>query len=233
MFHQIRLSDYVKFRDQMVLLLQNTGYKVIVRSDIFSLEVNFGWAKEIVISTNCGQDTREQFVVFSCHPANSKEQGKELFKHSRDWTKKTELLVSNVPYSLDIAYHVKFSTVMGKYDCSLDFVEKDLRSDLYTLENFNNISGRCKRSEWPILEKAFDQCFSTDFHWRNRFHWGENINWFDTFLNSDREQFDIAFGYSASICVPYTQLQHLDAQDPSAVPAFLQAIEKAFSTLIP
>ncbi len=230
MFHQIPLSNYVNFRARMSLLIQTAGYQLMPRTNPFCFGVNFGWANEIVVSaiSDPSHQNKKEFVVFSCHPGNSKEQGYKLFNHSNAWTKKTELFVSSVPYSLDISYHVKFCTVQGKYDCSLDFDEKKLRGDLYTIENFNNLSGRCKREEWPNLEKAFDHYFSKDFNWR-----GE-IDWVDKFLNSTtKNQFDVAFGYSACIYVPYTQFQHLDTQNPSAVPAFLKEIVAAFNTLIP
>ena len=135
MFHQIPFSDESSFWARMASLLQTANYQLPSANGNFAFGVKFGWADMILINRavlpcdSLYKNTKE-FVEFRCYLGNTKHQGKELFKHSRDWTKKTELFVSNIPYNLDIDYHVKFCTVMSNYETSLDFREKDLRGDL-------------------------------------------------------------------------------------------------------
>ena len=159
------------------------------------LEFYRNWAKEILFSVN-----NEGNLCVSIYPGNTKNQGHSLFESNPKFRDSLSILGNE--YITNYSYHVKF-TSFQRYFQGLWFSEKDLKTPLYTKENFNNFTGRKKRGkQWEQLETLFDECLKYD--------WRKQCDWENSILGSGKNQFDISFGYEVHISIPFQKLKDLD-----------------------
>ena len=159
------------------------------------------WAEEVHFCINEGD------LVALIYPGNTKEQGKSLFQKTPEFFEKVS--ISNSIYTIHKAYHIKFTSCQ-KYFTGLWIYDDKLGDNLYTSENFHKYTGRKKRGDqWNELEVLFDTYL--DYDWREQCKW-ENI------LTSNKNQFDISFGYEFSIKIPFQTLKSIDVKQSNLDP---------------
>ena len=156
------------------------------------------WAKEIIFNINEDGD-----LDVSIYPGNTKSQGYSLFSTSPNFSSQVMLL--SEPFDIYKNYHIKF-TSFQKYFSGLWFGEKEMKENLYTKNNFYKYSGRKKRgSDWEEIAGLFDKHL--------QFDWRQQCNWDDKIINSGKSQFDLSFGYSILMKIPFSKLKELDIQE--------------------
>jgi hypothetical protein len=188
-------------------------------ADRIGLRFNKPWAQEILFYVN---DTGDIYITI--YAGNTKAQGLHIFNQSFSIAESLNIL--NEKYEIDKQYHIKFSSFQ-KFFTGLDFYDEDLKIfDLYTIDNFHNYTGRNYKEygNWEQLETLFDKYFKEEFNWKEQCDWCRKIT------NSGKSQFDLSFGYSFSITIPFERLKEIDNDMNNIVPLadFVKEIYKAF-----
>ncbi|KQS91722.1 hypothetical protein [Chryseobacterium sp. Leaf394] len=163
------------------------------------------WCNELIIYNNLKNSIPS--IQFAVYPGNTKSQGNSIFKTTDIPKLKQHLIIRSTKYNVAHRFHIKFSA-FSSYFSSIDFIQRDLFEgiDIYTKVNFNKFSGRKTRNDnnWKEIEDFFDLNFRPDFDWRSKCNWQEKM------INSRRTRFDVSFGYSCIITIPYSILQTID-----------------------
>ncbi len=190
-------KDAIKRRFESTIeeVAKTTEISKLNYNDRLGLEFYRNWAKEILFwikdNGNLGA---------SIYPGNTKGQGYSLFENTPRFREKLTILGND--YNTNYSYHIKL-TSFQKYFQGLWFSETDLKKPLYTIENFNNYTGRKKRgNQWEQLATLFDDCLNYD--------WKKQCDWENSVINSGKNQFDISFGYEVHIEIPFEKLKELD-----------------------
>lgn len=155
-----------------------------------------GWAQEILFDIN-------EFGDFCAviYPGNTREQGKELFKHNLEFKEKINLLEES--YQVTKLYHIKF-TSFQRFFSGLWFNNTQVEGELYTISNFQEFTGRKRREEWGKIENLFDNFL--------RYEWRKQCRWNEAIINSGKTQFDISFGYELVVTIPFHKLKEVDTE---------------------
>lgn len=190
------------------------NYDKLDYPDRLGLRFKKPWAQEILFSVNKTGD-----LDITIYPGNTKAQGEFIFHN--DPKLKKEFDIGSNSYELNVDYHIKL-TSFQKFFTGLWFNDDDLKSNLYTKENFWHYCGRNKRDEhWVAVENLFDTFFEEKYNWRSKCHWQEKV------IESGRNQFDLSFGYEISIQVPFEELRKVD-RSKSDLSGLTNLIESAY-----
>lgn len=185
-----------------------------IQEDRIGFYLPIKWSKEVIFSI-----TANGGLSCSTYAGNTKEQGKNLFfiSESPQFCNNIEILSEN--YKISKVFHIKFSSFQ-KYFAGLWFTDNDINEDIFTRQNFNTFSGRKKRDTWAGFENFFDRVFKPEFDWRTKCFWNSRM------LNSNRNQFDVAFGYELFFEIPFEKLRSIDnnKEDLSPLTALLEEI---------
>jgi|GEM_PF-955004 len=163
------------------------------------------WCNELIIYNDLKNSIPS--IKFAIYPGNTKSQGNFIFHKKNIPELKQLLIIRGATYIVSHQFHIKFSA-FNSYFSSIDFIQSDLlkESEIYTKVNFNKFSGRKGRNNnnWQDIADFFDMYFTPDFDWRSKCNWQEKM------INSKRTRFDISFGYSCMITIPYSTLKIID-----------------------
>lgn len=185
-----------------------------IQEDRIGFYLPVQWSKELIFRVN-----NNGALVCATYAGNTKEQGRILFSISENPQFGKSIEVSSHNYTVSKAFHIKFSSFQ-RYFAGLWFTDKDINEDFYTRRNFNSFSGRKKRESWPGLENFFDLVFKSEYDWRTKCNWNSKM------LNSNRNQFDVSFGYELYFEIPFETLRTVDnnKEDLSSLTALLEEI---------
>lgn len=178
-------------------------YKKLEYNDRLGLVFTKPWAGEILFNIS-----EEGDLYVTVYAGNTKSQGYFIF--NEDLEISNQLIVRGIKRDIDKVYHIKL-TSFQKYFTGLWFEEnKLLDKALYSKENYWNYTGQNKRGEhWTAIESLFDKSFVKEYLWRNE------LSWEDKVLKSNRNRFDMSFGYELSISIPFEELRLVDDNSDS------------------
>lgn len=197
-------------------LCKDESYPLLVNR--LGIQFQQPWAQEVLFSINDKGD-----LVANLYPGNTKSQGAYIFQNDPKFNSEIEILGDK--YILEIIYQVKL-TSFKKYFAGLFFNDSDLVEKLYTKENFRNYTGRKKRDkDWNDIERLFDRVFKNDYKWREYSSWKQKV------MESKKNQFDISFGFSIGLNIPFEKLKQIDQNksDLSGLVKILKSIYWGFN----
>ncbi|MEL6560129.1 MAG: hypothetical protein AAFQ94_18210 [Bacteroidota bacterium] len=181
------------------------GMDVLQYSDRDGFYFHEDWANELLYWFQRDQEKLCMYVAM--WPGNTKGQGWNLYYNEDNlrWRDKDQLVVDDQSYPLYQEYHLKM-TSFQKYFTSIDFSDSQLKPgvQICNRDNFYHYSGRKKKPDWPLLEQFFDESFHAEFDWRGNCHWKEKV------FNTDKNQFDISFGFYCYTVIPYEDIKEID-----------------------
>lgn len=185
-----------------------------IQEDRLGFYLPVQWSKELIFRIN-----KNGALVCATYAGNTKKQGSDLFSISENPQFHDSIEVYSQTYAVSKNFHIKFSSFQ-RYFAGLWFTDKDINEDFYTRSNFNSFSGRKKRGTWLDLEKFFDLVFKPEYDWRTKCSWNSKM------LNSNRNQFDVSFGYELYFEIPFEKLRTIDnnKEDLSPLAALLEEI---------
>lgn len=142
------------------------------------------------------------------------------------WSKHTSLFRDKITiwgtdYPTHYNYHIKFSSFQRSFK---GFREENLKKPLYTRDNFKKYTGSKKRGDqWEQLASLFDD--SLDYNWKKQSDWENSI------VSSDKNQFDVSFGYEVYLEIPSKKIQELaqHQHDLTALKNLIIEIHKSFT----
>ena len=186
--------------DRIKTALSNSDCEQLYKADRFGYTLDVEWASELLFTIGNNGD-----MTASIYPGNTKNQGWHLFPKTGEPQFKNTIKINNIDYKIDQSIHIKFTSFQRCFT-GLWARKVDLTSNLMTAENFRNISGRKKRGErdWEDVSIFFDNHFNAAYSWRDECDWKNKV------IKSNRNQFDLSFGYELSIIIPYQRLQEID-----------------------
>lgn len=203
----------------IIELCKNEEYNKLPYNDRIGIEFQKPWAQEVLFNIKENGD-----LVCAIYPGNTKNQGFHIFNSNPEFKNSIHILGSE--YSLDIQYHVKF-TSFQKYFTGLWFRDDQLKEKLYTSSNFYNYTGRKKRDkDWDNIRKLFDNHLNYD--------WKEQCKWNESIIDSGKNQFDLSFGYEITLTIPFKELQSLDKEreDLNPIMNILKDIISEFENIL-
>ena len=215
--NNINIGEKTK-KDIMNLIEQRLEViKTLVSKNNFPQEdiIEDGKNIAIPIDIRCAEradlsfDEKNKNIFLRMWPADTKGQGKKLFKEDKniDWFEKKQIWVNNYQYDLKITPCIKFAN----WRTGKGYIEDELKKDkkfykTHNYETFNEIAGRYKRNReyknWKDLTEKLDNIMGRD--------WRSEAGWDETFINSDKTTIDISFGIKVNVIIPYKKAQKLD-----------------------
>lgn len=169
-------------------------------------ELNLHWVNELLFHFNT-DDKGNPILIISMYPGNTKGQGWTLYQKSGKnlkWRNKSKITIGKTQYDLNNYCHLKFSSFQ-KYFTGLDFGSDKLKPNKSICDPHNfHFSGRKKRTDWNDLALFFDNHFVNTYDWREACQWESKV------INTNKNQFDISFGYCCYASIPYKELQKID-----------------------
>lgn len=209
--------------DSVLSELEKTeDYQKFEIRDRVGLKLNQPWAEEVIYRVY-----KDGSLVVAVYPGNTKAQGRSIFH--KDPQFKEEFTINGKNYPLRKMYHVKFNG--QRYITGLWFGEDCLVEDstLYSKNTFNNFAGRKKRSDWQKVEKLFDDNFIVE-----KFNWRYHCDWDGKLIQSNRNQFDLSFGYELAVHIPFEDLKQIDTNknDLTGLTEVVKTIYDQFTNVI-
>lgn len=207
-----------RIQSALLELQKHSNHKVLEYNDRTGLRFGAPWAQELLFSVMNNGD-----LCATIYPGNTKAQGVYLFQNDPEVNR--NMVIDGKRYPVRMAYHIKF-TSFQKYFTSLDFRDDALKEKLYTTKNFWKYCGRKRRGEdWDAIETLFDRSFNKEYNWK------EECDWDGSIKNSNKNQFDMSFGYELSIHIPFQDLRNRD-QHKSDLSGLTQLIEQVYNGFI-
>lgn len=192
-------------------------YTKLTYNDRMGLVFTQPWSQEVIFSV----DHQAGNLVIATYPGNTKGQGSHIF--NRNLNISDQIKIKGVDYKVHVMYHIKL-TSFRKFFTGLMFSDQDLtKSDLYSLANFQQYTGRKLRDtgDWDKIAALFDEYFNEEFNWRKHMKWNELV------INSGKSQFDISFGYELAVVVPFQVLKQADTS-PTNLDGLMELLEECY-----
>ncbi len=212
-------QNFSKHYKRLEQVKQEMGVELVEFRDRTSIPINVEWATEVTpyFSKDPDKDILEIYVW----PANTKSQGRSLYKKDQSWQGTKSLKVNGNEFKLRIIPEIVFRH-FNKFISQITMQEGP--SKLHNYDNFTNVSGKKDRKDWPKLEAWFDD--NINFDWRS------SCQWKDKFLDSDRSYLTVSMGFEVVVEIPYSILEKLDKQKRNTKPVatlfkdIVEALEK-------
>ena len=197
-------------------------YQKLEIRDRVGLRLNEPWAEEIIYRIQ-----KDGALSVAVYPGNTKAQGRSIFH--KDPQFKDMFVINGKEYQVSKMYHIKFNG--QRYITGLWFGDNCLveNSTLYSKNTFNKYAGRRKRDSWEKVEKLFDENFiKCKFNWRHHCHWDSKL------IKSNRNQFDLSFGYELAVYIPFEDLKQIDTNknDLTGLTNVVESIYDQFKNVI-
>lgn len=213
---------------RLKLALQHCSNPQAYYPDRNSIEVNFGWASEIipVIELIDGRP----YLTINIWPGDTKAQGYEIYNEKMDWLSKKEITINKQKFPVKIEYEVNFRH-NRRTICTMQFSDEDnyLKKALHTRENFLK-SGKKDRgkNDWKDFIEFMNGHFKDDYKWMNQCGFKEK------FLDTTWQYLTVSFGFNVYAMIPYSFLQNMDKtqEDYKDVSSFLDEAVKSFKKFI-
>lgn len=217
--------EHTALMKRMKQALHGSAYELLSYNRL-GIKAPFRWASEIIPEFQKYEDDPVNYIVFYIWPGNTKGQGYSIYGGSMAWLEKQSIVIDGKPYSMEIAYNVKFSHFNG-YVSGFNFYDSDLKERLHTSTNFRK-SGRWGIEDWDKFEQFMDQYFNSTFNWR------ANARWQEEFKDTDRTYFTVSFGFEVAVFIPYDEFRAIDIniQSIGEVSKKINKIANAFELLL-
>jgi len=191
---------------RLEIIKRQTGFGPLKEfQDRTAIPVEFPWASEVHIGVEKNPRNNDNAIGVHIWPGDIKQQGQYLFSMSLGWTEQKNLSVGSEKYDLVVAPYLKFSHfTRGVAWIWLRDSLRDYAKVSHTAATFKQLAGRWWRDDWHNFENHLDDLF--DFDWRN-YH---GLQWDETFINSNRQYFDLSFGFSVGVYLPYEKARQLE-----------------------
>ncbi|HFI4797644.1 TPA: hypothetical protein ACGQK4_003382 [Elizabethkingia anophelis] len=174
-------------------------YKKLTYNDRLGLTFSQPWAQEILFHIKDDGN-----LVITVYAGNTKAQSWHIL--SRNVNIKNQLTIDGKDFNVHQGYHIKL-TSFQKFFTGLWVYDKDFKkSGLYCRENYHKYSGRKVKNKghWEEIENLFDEYFIDSYDWRKELRWQEKV------LDTNKNQFDLSFGYELYIIIPFEELKNRD-----------------------
>lgn len=221
-----------KFEQRIEAALNGiSAYQNILNySDRIGLQINTGWASEIVINV---RENKNKLVDlrFGIWPGNTKGQGWQMMgqlKKNPNWSPPKQLVINNIGFNVVWGYEIKFCHFNG-FVANIILSDKDVKAGkkLISEDVHRRHTGKYIRANWNKLENFLDDYIEPHFNWRKYMNWDKN------FLNTNRTYLTMSIGYEIETIIPVQYVQQLDKNidDIKPLSDLIIEVQKAYSDL--
>lgn len=211
------IQNKFKFKQRIEAALNFTANEndILNYSDRIGLQINTGWATEIVINIH-ENPSKKIDLRFGIWPGNTKGQGWHVLhqlKTHPSWSPPNYIEINGEKFKTDWGYEIKFCHFNG-YVTSLVLSDKDIKHGKQLVSDFvhRNHTGKYNRNRWEKLESFLDDYLAVDFEWR------KHMNWEKHFINTQRNYLTMSIGYQIETIIPLDYIQELDIQIDDLIP---------------
>jgi len=219
-----------KQRVEAALNVISGDQNILNYSDRIGLQINTGWASEIVINIRENKNNLID-LRFGIWPGNTKGQGWHMIgqlKKNPNWTPPKQLEINNTVFNVSWGYEIKFCHFNG-FITNIILSDKDVKPGrkLISEEVHRKHTGKYIRENWNNLENFLDDYIEPHFNWRKYMNWDKN------FLQTNRTYLTMSIGYEIETIVPVQCMQQIDKNIDDLMPLsnFIIEVQKAYSDL--
>lgn len=219
-----------KKRIEAALSVVSHEQNILNYNDRIGLQVNTGWASEIVININENSHKKVD-LLFGIWPGNTKGQGWQMLNQLQkypNWTPPSEIVINHQSFKVIWSYEIKFCHFNG-FVTNIIVSDKDLKEGKTIIsDNIHRKStGKYNRENWNKLEDFLDDSIKEDFNWR------KHMNWEKHFVQTNRNYLTMSIGYEIEMIVPVQYLQQIDTKidDLNPLSNFITEVKNKYEGL--
>ncbi|QWX85033.1 hypothetical protein H0I23_05195 [Cellulophaga sp. HaHaR_3_176] len=210
--------------------IDSEEHPILEYHDRIGLQLNFGWAREILIYISEKEDGSLN-LNFGIWPGNTKGQGTQvlnLLNKHKNWSLPHHLNINSRSFDVDSGYQLKFCH-FNKYICSINLSQEEIKEgkELISGDVHWNHTGKYIREEWGQLAQFLEDYTIDGYDWKAAMKWKDN------FENTNRNYLTISAGYFLETVVPLSYLQQIDTTIDNIEPLanFILEIKEQYKNL--
>lgn len=228
----LEFEDKNRVLQRIDTALNQTDFK-LEYNDRIGLQVDFGWASEIILSLGTNEQSVKGLNI-DIWPGNTKQQGWKIFSDSREPQFKNEIrmdCINGDKKTISKKFHLKITNSHGKYITGMTDSFDKFAKPLYTYHNFSGVSGRQLRGnqDWLELQQLFDEYFIGSYDWRSEVEFEKEL------VDTNYSRFNLAFGYNLNLFITFEELQSLDREKENmeGLISLFKELRSKFAKLMP
>jgi len=189
--------------------IKDDEISVLDYRDRIGLQINKGWAKEIVINTIVSKNN-EIILKFGIWPGNTKGQGTKMYKKLnklKNWKPPSKIEIDKKEYKIDVAYELKFCHFNGFVN-NIVITDDHIKpkKQLLSKKNHHNYTGKYERENWDKLDSFLSDILVDSYNWKEELNWGKH------FENTGRNYLTLSIGYQIEVIVPFKSIKEIDTK---------------------